>query len=484
MKKLFAAFTAAFLLFNASSGLRAQDLETGYFLGGNPFAFRLNPAFQSERGIFSIALGGTGLGVWSNLGVNTLLYPDTATGDLYTFMNDRVPSAEFLGKIGKNNSINIDANVNLLTLGFWSKDSFYTVDLNVRTINGISVPYDYFNFLKQGTAATSTFDLSGMGIRSKTFAEAAFGWSRNYDDKFSLGFRVKALVGAEEAEAIVSRASMQMDENLWEVKAEGYMNASSPSVSIKRDENGYLDFDSIQFKEGVYGPAGYGAAVDLGFSWNVIPDLTLSGAILDLGTIRWNREVKGISPETSYTWTPSDGEQVSEETINQETEKMVEALSGIFRYQDVSSTGSGVFEMLPFRVHLGAEYRMPFYDRLSVGALYMGRGGSCFARHAGRLSLNWNPLNFLSLSTGTTLNRFGESLGFALNLHPAGINLLIGCDYIPLSVVKIGPWIEDIPAEYRDYAVIPTGQMKLNLYLGLNLAIGRRHLDHARRFRW
>ena len=75
MKKVFVLFLSGLLAFGAAADLCAQDFETGYFLGGNPYAFRLNPAFQSERGILSIGLGQTGVGTWSNLGVSTLLYP-------------------------------------------------------------------------------------------------------------------------------------------------------------------------------------------------------------------------------------------------------------------------------------------------------------------------------------------------------------------------------------------------------------------------
>ena len=67
MKKVFILFLSGLLAFGAASDLCAQDFETGYFLGGNPYAFRLNPAFQSERGIFSIGLGQTGVGTWRNL---------------------------------------------------------------------------------------------------------------------------------------------------------------------------------------------------------------------------------------------------------------------------------------------------------------------------------------------------------------------------------------------------------------------------------
>ena len=60
MKKVFVLFLSGLLAFGAAADLCAQDFETGYFLGGNPYAFRLNPAFQSERGILSIGLGQTG----------------------------------------------------------------------------------------------------------------------------------------------------------------------------------------------------------------------------------------------------------------------------------------------------------------------------------------------------------------------------------------------------------------------------------------
>ena len=137
---------------------------------------------------------------------------------------------------------------------------------------------------------------------------------------------------------------------------------------------------------------------------------------------------------------------------------------------------------MPFRVHAGAEFRMPFYDRLSVGALYQGRFADSFARHSGRVSLNWNPLDFLSLSGSATVCKFGDSLGFILNLHPNAVNFLIGCDYIPLHVASIAPLIDNLDPKYARFAVIPRDRLNLNLYVGLNIAFGRNRLDHAKRF--
>jgi hypothetical protein len=474
MKRTYFLLSALALFVLAAPSVRSQELETGYFLGGNPYAFRMNPAFQSERNIFSIALGGTGLGTWSNLGISSLFYPG-GNGYLYTFMNDRVSPAEFQRKIGRNNRLDLDARVNLLTLGFWADRRFYTIDLNVRSLNAVSAPSDLFAFLKEGAQGGNSFDFSGTSIRAKEFVELAFGWSKNYNNVFNAGFRVKALVGAAEAEVLAESMKLSMASDRWEIQARSVLNASSPSLVYRR-EGEDLDVGSIEFGGSKIGPAGYGAALDLGASWNVLPFLTLSAAVLDLGPMRWNREVQGVSPETSYTWAPSDQEGGSDDTWEAEMDEATSALSGIFRFKDHSGSG-GQFEMLPFRVNLGAEYRMPFYERLSVGLLYQGRGGAAFSRHTGRFSLNWNPLSFLSMSTGTTLSKMGQNFGFALNLHPAGINLLVGCDYIPFHTVNAAPLVNDLPEQFRSLAVLPRDQMKLNLYISLNLALGRSRLN-------
>ena len=472
------------LLTFVPAGIRAQDLESGYFLGGNPYAFRLNPAFQSERNIFSLGLGQTGLGTWSNLGFSTLFYPDESDGQLYTFLNDRVDAVDFLRKIKDVNKLDLDARVNLLTIGFWAGPQFFTLDFNVRSLNALTVPYDIFSFLKEGTESRDRFDFSGLGIRSQTFAEAALGWSRNFDDLFSVRLRIKALVGALELNAVARNMKLAMSDNQWSVQAQSYLYGSSPSLTYSCDENGYPDPASIGLSGDHWGPAGYGGALDLGFSWNVLPYLTLSASVLDLGAIRWNRELQFVSPESSYSWAPSESGDPDSGDWGSEFDEALNGLTGVLRFMDASGTGSATTEMLPFQVYLGAEFRMPFYDRLSLGALCSGRMGSGYGTQNARISLNWNPLDFLSMSTGTTLNRLGESFGFAFNLHPAGVNLMFGCDYIPIHGISLAPVLQDtdIPSFIRQHAILPRGQMKLNLYVGFNLAFGSARLDHTRRF--
>ena len=462
------------------STLSAQDLETGYFLGGNPFAFRLNPAFQSERNILSVGLGMTGTGISSNLGAGTLVYP--MDGTLYLCLNDHVPADEFLGKLQRKNYLDLDAQVNLLTVGFWSGKDFFTVDFNVRSMEAVSLPHDFFRFLKGDKRAGDVFEIASTGIQAHNFAEAAFGWSHAFGP-LSIGARSKFLVGLLEADMMLDKMKVTVGEDSWSVESKGELNVSSPAVQtdVVKDTD-LLNPNSFRVDWNKAGPAGWGGAVDLGIRYDVTPHLTLSAALLDLGMVRWNHETAYATPDKAYEWAPS-ADDVSSQTGSYgiEMSSLLDLAVDFVSWKKVADPHPTV-EWLPFRVHAGAEFRMPFYDRLSVGALYQGRFVDSFARHTGRVSLNWNPVDFLSLSGSANLSNFGESLGFALSLHPNAVNLILGCDYIPVHVVSIAPLLDNPSPRLSRIAVIPRDRLNLNLYVGLNIAFGRSRLDHAKWF--
>ena len=477
MRKLIISLSAAFAIL---APLAAQDLETGYFLGGNPYAFRLNPAFQSERNILSIGLGMTGLSAISNLGFSTMLYPEG--GKLYTCLNDHVSASELLGKLHRNNYMDLGARVNLLTVGFWSGRNFFTIDINVRNQEGVSLPYDLFRFIKGDKTEGSVFECASFGIRSQTFAEAAFGWSRSFDNHLSVGVRGKFIVGALGEDLTLNKLRVTIGDESWSVDSHGRLTVSSPAVSVGVvEDTDIMNPRSFNFDWSKAGPAGWGGALDLGFRYDITPLLTVSGALLDLGAIRWNQEIAYETPDKTYEWAPSS-EKTSASGFPNEVMELLSVGSGFLAWRE-DKDAHPEFRLMPFRVNAGAEFRMPFYDRLSVGALYQGHFVNTFARHTGRMSLNWNPWDFLSLSTSATFTRLGESMGVALNLHPNGINLVLGCDYIPFHCVDLSPVLEDVDPKYARFLRCPRDQFKLNAYVGLNIAFGRSRLDHRKQYR-
>jgi len=485
MKTVKSIFTASAALLLLSLGsVKAQDYQTGYFLGGYQYGYRLNPAFQSEHSHAAIFFGQTGMSANSNIGIDNFLF--VKDGKTCLFLNDKVSSSEFLGGLNKSqNNISANLNINLLSAGFWVDRNFFNIDLGVKSMTSVTLPYDLFRFLKDGTTSGNTFNLGGTGVRSKNYLELALGWSHNWNNFISGGARLKILAGLAEAQAYMSKLDLQLEKDKWTINAQGVLDASSPAFSVGVDDSGYYDYNKIGFNVGKMGPAGFGSAVDLGVSVNILPWITASLAVLDLGFMVWNREYSGTTPEAAYTYEPAAGASINvlggddgSTALNQEIDKMVKALENIYKFKPADKPGSKA-EMLPFRMNVGAEVRLPWYDRLSLGLLYSMRAGQGFNWGEGRVSLNISPLDWLSLSGSTAFNNFFRSFGFGLNLHPGVINLFVGADMIPATVIPISDFsasLKNIPQMLG----IPASDMNFNMYMGLTITIGKRKVDYRK----
>jgi len=165
------------------------------------------------------------------------------------------------------------------------------------------------------------------------------------------------------------------------------------------------------------------------------------------------------------------------------------SLQNIYKFEPQTpetpaKTLGGKWEQMPYRVNGGVELRVPFYQRLSVGALYTFYGSKfAFNTNDLRLSANWTPLNFLSASVSTRLGDKFKVFGAAINLHPSLFNLFVGVDAVsvPLNLVNIGPLLGDsVPASVKKYALMPADDLNLNAYVGLSFALGKRQIDYRK----
>ena len=485
MKTVKSIFSIAALLLLSIGSVKAQDYQTGYFLGGYQYAYRLNPAFQSEHSHAAVIFGQLGLSVNSNVGIDNFLF--VKDGKTCLFLNDKVSSEEFLGRLNKGeNNISTNVAINLASAGFWVKRNFFNIDLSIKSVDSVTLPYDLFRFLKDGTTSGTTFNLGGTGVRSKNYVELALGWSHNWNNFISGGARLKTLFGIAEAQAYMNNLTLTMDRDKWTIQAQGTLNASSPLLSMGVDDKGYFDYSKIGVNTSKIGLAGFGTAVDLGVSVNVLPWITASLSILDLGFMVWNREISGKTPEAAYTYEPSKGSAIdvmggSEGTspINEELDKIKAALENIYKFQPSSGAPKAEAEMLPFRMNVGAEIRLPWYDRLSLGLLYSMRAGQGFNWGEGRVSLNISPLDWLSLSGSTAFNDFFRSFGFGLSLHPGVFNIFFGADMIPGSIIPLNNFSSSL-SRLPNILGIPASDLNFNAYMGITIAIGKRKVDYHR----
>lgn len=484
MKKILCIFTFAAV---CSSAVFAQGhMRTAYFLDAYDFRHQMNPAFASARSYFSLPfLGYTSVGLQSDFGVRTFLYP-TGNGQLTTFMSSSVSNAAFLGQLNRNNLIATDMSTSIFSIGAWGKkNGFTTVELNVKANASVNLPKDLFAFMKNPGAAQH-YDISGMGARSKAYLELSLGHTQRLNEKISVGGKIKILAGLANARVDFDRMKIDMTENEWRINANGSMHVSAgkmlsvPTYSQTGGAaEGYrpdqIDFSGIAFADGydfskpMSLAGGYGAALDLGFSFEVLKGLSVSAAVIDLGFIRWNNSLYAVTDNNAWSFTgfeniSFDGD--SENSIGKQFRHIGDDLKSLINLYKKDS--SAYTEMLATTINAGLQYKMPFWEGMSVGALLTSRIHGAHSWAEGRLSLNFAFGNVLALSGSYAYSNFGSTFGAALNLHCRAFSFYFGTDTIPVRFSA--PLLEAGPVKLR----MPVNRINLGMNFGFVFNVSKR----------
>ena len=458
MKKLYVLLATILL---ACPSIFAQNFRTGYFLDGYMYKYQLNPAFQGERGFIALpVIGKVSAGVESNLGLSTLLYP-AADGTLMTALHPDVSSEDFLSKIKKANPTNISTDINLLAFGFRAGKTYHTVDLSLQQKANMALPGDVFRFLKNGASdGYPTYDLSNLGISANVYAQAAYGFSVKIKNFMSLGFRAKLLMGVQSINTNFDALSLTLNSDQWSARANGDMYISSiPAAYI----SGSSDLDLVNELMAAVNSPNYGLAFDFGVSFDILKHITLSASVLDVGYIGWKNISKYSMANRSWEFNGIENIPVTGAEGTTPTQAVLEdkldELMNVFNVDSPEKLDMHK-QKLGMTAMAGLELRLPFYNRLSFGALATHRFEGAYSWTEGRFSVNYAPFRWFSLAGNYALSTFGESYGAAVNFHPKGLNLFVGVDSFK-PILNVTP-------QY-----IPIDEINTNVVVGLTFPFGK-----------
>ena len=443
MKRIY-VFLATLLL---ASGVAAQN-PTAYFMEGTTFRSQFNPAFAPLRGYVNIpGLGGIDINASGNLAVDKLLYP--RNGKLVTLLDEAVSTRQALSGLNADNLLGIDTRVNLIGFGAFTRNhkNFWSFDLNARATADATLPYSLFAFLKEGTGS----DIHNIGLTADSYLEAAFSYSFPLmDDRLYIGIRGKFLAGLARALVTYDRFDISLREDRWAVLTQGTLDLTAAGAKVETDpdsetfEIGDLDFKPTK-------PAGYGFALDLGATYDILPNLQASLAVTDLGFISWSKKnsVMGVSTqETEFT-----GATVPENASEPVPDFDLEMLK--FNQVDGRSTT----KMLRASVNAGLEYEV-WRHKIGIGLLYTARVWKYKTMHNITGSVNFHPVRWFTVSGSySVIDNRGGAVGLALNLCPNWINFYLATDV--LTSKHTPQWV-------------PIKQSSMNVTLGLGIPIGKR----------
>lgn len=456
------------------SAFAQQAPRSAYFLDGYSFRHELNPAFAGERNYVSIpALGNLDLGLGANVGVNTFLFKKPS-GQLTTFMNSSVDASEFLGKLKDNNHVNANVNVTLLSAGFKAFGGFNTVSISAKANAGVGLPKDLFTFMKLGQTSSDThYSFGDLAVNANAYAEIALGHSRKITDKLSVGGKLKFLLGAGNVNAKIEHMDITLSDQVWQVSAQGQMTMSAGKglyVPTKKeagkdystaDMANLIDWDGIEYNN--FGLTGFGMGLDMGATYQLLPDLQLSAAVLDFGFLSWSNTVKAQTADTQWTFegfkdVALDKNQPGyrENKLSQQLDNMWDGLQDCVNFHR-TRTGASSTQMLHATINLGAEYKMPFYRKLTAGFLFTSYIGGVQSMNEGRFFATVKPVKWFDATINYGASTFGSSFGWMLNFHPKGFNFFIGSDH---QAFRITP------------QVLPVGKANMNLNIGFNITFG------------
>ena len=451
MKKLL--YTLAAVL--VCTGAAAQN-PTLYFMEGVPLRSQMNPALAPQRGYFNIpVLGGLAVTAGGNTSLDHLLF--RRDGRLVTLLSPSVSSADALSDLHSKNLVNADIRVNLLGFGAYTanRKHFWSFDLNLRTSVSTQFPYELFHFFKTGESA----QVRNLGLSSDAYAEAGFNYSFPIGEKFYVGARVKFLVGLARAKSYFPQFNVSLGENEWYAEAVGELEVNSNLLTIPtRQEAGqdgvyrnYYQLDDMEF-DAKFKPAGYGAAFDIGATYEPIPNLLVSAAVNDIGFIAWNK-ASSMHGTVSRRLT-FDGAQVDASGVAD-----IDFDLGELKFEQVDEESAT--RMLHYTMNLGAEYRL-WDRRVGFGALYQIHKYDYAALHNLTASVNFQPVRWFGLSGSYSfIDNRASALGLGLNLNPGWINFYIATDV--LLTKKSAQWI-------------PIKQGRMNFNLGIGVPMGKRGL--------
>lgn len=467
-----------FIMMFCTLSVNAQFLRTSYFMEGTHYRQQLNPALTPAKGYFNIPVIGA---VNATVGSTSLGYQDII--DIIDNGDDFYTKPDFMNRLKENNKLNVNFSTEILSAGWYKGKNFWSFNVGLRTDIGANLTKDLFSFLNEvdeieNTWNNNEFNIGNQQLNVQAYTEVGLGLSRQINSRLTVGGRVKVLLGIGNLEMKIKQAYMkanlpnetrieqirntQFTSDNWQnevadLKSEisGYnatldvdasLESSFKGLELPENENGYID--KLDFDAGKIGFAGYGVGIDLGASYKILDNLTVSASVLDLGFVSWSKGSTKMATATGNI--AMDGNDYVKRF--EEVGSLQEAQNILTDFTTessdfLSSVGNGDvlnYDMLKMKtvdtdksrksrlastIVVGAEYGF-FENKLSVGALSTTRFVQPDALTELTLSANYRPKSWFNVALSySIIQSAGKSFGLGLKLGP----VFLGTDYMFLG---------------------------------------------------
>lgn len=472
-----------FIMLVCTLSANAQFLRTSYFMEGTHYRQQLNPALTPTKGYFNLPVIGA---VNVTVGSTSLGYQDII--DIIDDGDDFYTKPDFMNRLKDNNKLNVNFSTEILSAGWYKGKNFWSFNIGLRTDIGANLTKNMFTFLNEMETVeenwrNSNYDISGQQLNINAYTEIGLGLSRQINSRLTVGARVKALLGIGNMELKLNRVAMSAnlpsDQQINQWSSESYWNSMTPSQAAQaaqelkdkfnnyhanltvgaelkssfkglelQEEEGKDYVTDFDFDSGKLGIAGYGFGIDLGASYKILDNLTVSASVLDLGFISWSKsstKIASANPDPIDIKGSTYANMVDPNNPNTVMNAVNQLQNDAQGYMDRVTNGDVLdYDMLQLEVSdakesrksrlastlvLGAEYGF-FNNKLAVGVLSTTRFVQPDALTELTFSANYRPKSWFNVALSySAIQSAGKSFGLGLKLGP----LFVGTDYMFLG---------------------------------------------------
>ncbi len=445
------------ILAATTGSLMAQDMNSSYFIDGYSYRHDMNPAYGNELGYVAIpVLGNLNVQTRGSLGVGDIFFKNPDYGvkpgakKTTTFMHPGISTDEALkGFVTGANTLLFNMDIPIVSVGFFGFNGYNTIELRERAHVGISVPYEFFEFAKNIGNKDYSFD--ELGMTGHSYTELAFGHSRQIYDNLRVGAKVKLLFGTACADFSMKDVHANLQGDHWVIDGQARAELNMKGATFKEKEEEYKSHPGTYNRvdgvdvDGAGAFNGFGLGLDLGAVYEFkdcsvewLNGLKASLALTDVGFISYGNKIVAESSGQPFQFDGFNNIAVKDEntlggkTFDDQKDDLSDKFKDFANLENkADEAGGSTTRGLGATMRFGLEYPLPVYDKLKFGFLYTHRyGGELYHWSEGRLSANYAPLKWLDGGINLGFSTFSTEMGWVINVHPKGLNLFMGMDYM------------------------------------------------------
>lgn len=487
----------ALIVLHSAIIANAQQINTLYFLENAPMRHTINPAFQPiSKGFVNISpLGWMSAGVGNtSLTMSDILFLDPQTGKTITPLHPNGDKQALLKTLNNMTLINGDATLGIVNLGLRIKEKgFLTIGLNQHIEIGSTLPKAIPQIVLGGfmtnLEGTNSFNLSRLGAAATIYTELAFGYSHQINEQWTVGGKLKVLVG--QANIGINAKNLTLDANIeqWNMKGNLELSASGlfnlPLLAAMEDEPLMDVIDELTTNNSPIidysNPAklimggGFGAAIDLGFTYKPNQHVQISAALNDLGMIHWGGANKyTCTMDTTFVGVgefeysdPAFHDQEGNFSTQLLLDSALSNMQGLADAIRMGHSGNAYNKMISAKLNLGIDANF-LNNKLTVGLLSATRLYNARLYEEITIGVGYKPFNWLNIAASYSLMNNGKfsNIGAGLSIMPKdGINMTLALDYIPTTYAGM-----DINGKTQ--YILPYKSKMVNVALGFSVCWG------------